>query len=449
MHSDINMAKSIAKSVYQEGGKAYFVGGFVRDRLIGIENKDIDIEVHGITAEVLEHILDRAGERIENGKSFGIYSLKGYGIDIALPRKETATGKKHRDFRIDVDPFIGTEKASQRRDFTINSMMLDILSGELTDHFGGREDLKKKILRHVDDTAFPEDPLRVLRGAQFAARFEFDVAPETVELCKKIDVSTLSRERVFEELKKSLLKAEKPSLFFESLRKMNQLSVWFSEIEQLIGVNQHSIHHKEGDVWNHTMMVLCEAAKRKSEAENPLYFMLSALVHDFGKKVCTQFVKGDYHAYGHETEGIPLVKNFLRKLTDERNLINYAVNMTELHMKPVAFASDKSGIKATNKLFDLSEAPKDLILLSLCDSLGKIPPTPSEETESFLKDRLSVYEEYMARPYVTGTDLIENGVVPGEKFSKLLEYAHKLRLAGVEKENALSQVLSMLPKSLK
>lgn len=437
----IDKATKIAQLVHERGGAAYFVGGFVRDFLMGRENKDIDIEVHGIYPEVLEEILDSVGGRIEIGKSFGVYSLCGRNIDIAMPRMETATGRGHRDFKIFVDPFIGTKKAAMRRDFTVNAIMKDILTGEIIDHFGGVKDLKEGVLRHVNDDAFGEDPLRVLRAAQFAARFGFDITPETISLCKNIDLSTLSSERVLEELKKALLKAEKPSVFFETLRSMEQLSVWFPEVEKLIGIKQHSVHHEEGDVWTHTMMVLDEAAKKREHAKSPFYFMLSALVHDFGKITATQFFKGDYHAYGHEMQGLYTVKRFVSRLTNENALSSYALNMTELHMKPRILADDNSSVKATNRMFDSAISPNDLILLALCDGLGKIPQKPSRETEAFLRKRLEVFEEYMSRPHVTGKDLIDAGIKPGRNFSQILAYAHKLRLAGVMKETALSCVL--------
>lgn len=438
---NINTSVILAEKVREKGGRAYYVGGFVRDRLQGIENKDIDIEVHGITPDVLEEILSSVGGCIPAGKSFGVYKLAHHSLDIALPRKETLTGKGHRDFKIDVDPFIGTEKAAIRRDFTVNALMQDVLTGEIIDHFGGQKDLKNGILRHINEASFGEDPLRVLRGAQFAARFNFAIAPETVELCRKIDLSSLSSERIFDELKKALLKAEKPSIFFAKLREMNHLSLWFSEVEKLIGIPQHSVHHKEGDVWTHTMMVLDECAKVRERAEYPLYFMLSALVHDFGKIVATEFVKGDYHAYRHEILGDDIIKTFLKRITNETALSKYVINMVHLHMKPHMIVADKSSVKATNKMFDESVSPNDLILLSLCDGLGKIPQKPSKEAETFLRDRREVYNEYMSRPYVTGQDLINAGVKPGEEFTGLLKLSHKLRLSGVSKEETLKQVL--------
>ena len=437
---ELNIAKEIAACVSKYGGTCYFVGGFVRDKLMGNPGKDIDIEVHGITSDVLEKVLDGLGKRIETGKSFGVYNLCGYDIDIAMPRKEECIGKGHRDFKVDVDPFLGTEKAAIRRDFTINAIMENVLTGEIIDHFGGKSDIEKKVIRHISKDTFVEDPLRVLRGAQFSARFQFSVAPETLKLCKTMVLSNLASERVFEEMKKALLKSEMPSLFFEILREMDALDVWFCELSALIGVEQNKQHHKEGDAWNHTMMVLDEAAKRKNNTENPLWFMLATLCHDFGKAVCTKEIDGVIRSLGHETEGLPLVEKFLKRITSDKKLIKYVLNMTALHMRPNMLYAQKSGIKATNKLFDEAISPDDLIQLAMCDNLGKIPREAGEDTEKFLSERLSVYNEYMSRDYVTGKDLLDMGIKEGEQFSRILAFAHKLRLAGVSKENVIKQI---------
>lgn len=439
-----NTVYIIAKKTAEYGGCAYFVGGCVRDRLMGNESKDTDIEIHGLSPDVLESILDEIGERIEIGKSFGVYGLKGHDIDIAMPRTETAAGRGHRDFKIDVDPFLGAEKAVKRRDFTINALMQNVLTGEITDCCGGINDIKAEKIRHVDDNSFPEDPLRVLRAAQFAARFEFEIAPKTYELCKNIDITTLSRERVMDELKKALLKAEKPSIFFEVLRKINQLHFWFYELEQLIDVPQNTNYHKEGDAWAHTMLVLDEAAKIRDNVKNPLGFMLAALTHDLGKSAATEIKDGIAHAYRHEEKGLPLVESFMKRLTNENNLIKYVMNMARLHMKPNITAGAKSSIKATNKMFDESDEPLDLIALSQCDGLGKLPRDEKvlSENKKFLTERYMIYEEYMSRPYVMGKDLIDAGLKPDKAFGDILAYAHKLRLAGIKKESALKQTLS-------
>ena len=439
---DLQMAREVARKVAVHGGRTFFVGGFVRDALIRRENKDVDIEVHGITLGCLEEILDELGERISIGESFGIFNLKGFSLDIAMPRKEELRGMGHKDFDIFVDPFIGTEAASRRRDFTFNALMQDVLTGEIVDHFGGQEDLKNGVLRHVNDISFAEDPLRVLRAAQFAARFGFQVAPETIDLCRRMDLRHLPRERIEGELKKALLKAERPSIFFEVLRKMDQLDAWFPEVKNLIGVPQNPVYHAEGDVWNHTMMVLDQAAKLCHRVRQPLWFMLAAVTHDFGKAVCTEEKNGVLHAYEHEQQGLPLAETFLRRITSETKLIEYVLNLTEFHMKPNTMADARSAVKVTNRMFDRAVDPEALVCIALADNLGRISTAHPVSNEAWLYQRLEVFREMMSRPYVMGRDLIEAGLTPDKDFTEILRHAHKLRLAGVNKDIALRQVLA-------
>ena len=432
--------------VSRKGGRTFYVGGFVRDKILGIENKDMDIEVHGVKPETLYEILCDVGEPLSYGSSFGVYSLQGYDIDIAMPRKEHATGKGHRDFEVFVDPFIGTAEAARRRDFTMNAIMEDVLTGENVDPFGGMQDLKKGIIRHIDPDTFVEDPLRVLRGAQFASRFGFIVADETSELFRSMDLSALSRERVEGELKKALLKGSKPSVFFEVLRSVGGLDIWFPEVKALIGLEQDPKFHPEGDVWTHTMEVLDRAAEYRNKTKNPYAFMLLALTHDFGKVVTTETVNGRIHAYNHETEGLPVIETFLRRITNESEVISYVLNMVPLHMKPNVAAASKSAVKVTNRMFDRACEPEDLIYFAMSDKPVMSGDTPFTGDPEFLFERYEVYKETMAKPHVTGSDLIEAGLEPGKYFSDTLAYAHKLRLAGIEKESALKQTLSYARK---
>ena len=443
---DQKMAQEVARLVAQQGGRTFYVGGFVRDALIGKENKDVDIEVHGISPSALEDILDSLGERMVMGESFGIFGLKGYSLDIAMPRKEEVRGQGHKDFDIFVDPFIGTEAAARRRDFTFNALMQDVLTGEILDHFGGAEDLKTGVLRHVNDQSFAEDPLRVLRAAQFAARFGFRVAEDTVALCRRMELRHLPRERIEGELKKALLKAEKPSIFFEVLREMDQLDHWFPEVKALIGVEQNPVFHSEGDVWTHTMMVLDQAAKLRHRIAEPYWFMLSALTHDFGKAACTEAKDGVLHAYQHELLGLPLAETFLRRLTWEAKLIEYVLNMTQYHMKPNTVANAGSAKKVTTRMYDKSVDPEGLLCLALADDRGRISQAPARDNEEFLYERLKIFRELMAQPYVMGRDLIEAGLKPSTAFTDILDHAHKLRLAGIPKDSALRQTLAYARK---
>ena len=439
---NIETAKKIAALVAELGGKTYYVGGTVRDGLLGIENKDVDIEVHGITPAQLENILDSVGEKLKIGASFGIYGLRGCDIDIAMPRIEQATGRGHRDFEVFVDPFLGAQKAALRRDFTINALMKDVLTGEITDCFGGIDDLKNGILRHVNDKTFVEDPLRALRACQFAARFNFKIAPGTLDIIKTMNLDALARERVLAELKKALLKAERPSIFFNCLRDACQLGFWFPELESLIGLEQPPIWHPEGDVYSHTMLVLDAAAKLKNKAQNPTGFMLGALCHDFGKAVTQKTENGKITFYSHETEGLPLIESFLRRLTDETDLIKYTLNLCELHMRPNQLAAFNSSQKALNKLFYACEDPAALVMLAKADALGCGSREINPKMQEYLINGLNAYNEIMAKPHVTGADLVAAGLAPGTYFSGLLDYATKLRLAGIEKENALTQTLA-------
>ena len=433
--------KQIAQLVKEKGGRTFYVGGYVRDKLLNRENKDVDIEIHGINKEQLQDILKQVGDPISYGKSFGVYSLKGYDIDIALPRSEKAIGKGHKDFKIDVDPFIGYKQAARRRDITINALMQDVLTDEILDYYNGLDDLKNKIIRQVDSSTFIEDPLRVLRVAQFASRFEFEVAQETIELCKTIDLSFLSKERVEEELRKCLLKGKKPSIFFDTLNKMNQLDYWFKEIKDLISIKQDPIYHPEGDVYIHTMQVIDRAVKYRNKCKS-YEFMLLCLTHDFGKIICSENINGRIHAYEHEVKGIPIIDNFIKRITNRKEVITYLKNMVPLHMLPNKCASDNSRIKKTNKMFYCAIEPTDLIYFSYCDK-------GDEDNSLYLNQRYEEYKSMIIKPYVTGNDLIKAGIKQDKNFHELIEYATKLRLAEVNKDDALKQVLAYYNKEFK
>ena len=400
---DREMARAVAEAVAKAGGRTYYVGGLVRDELLGRESKDVDIEVHGLTPEALEGILDGLGARTVMGASFGVYGLKGCDLDIAMPRRERATGRAHRDFAVDVDPFAGTEKAAMRRDFTMNALMKDALTGEIVDHFGGARDLRDGVLRHVNDETFAEDPLRVLRAARFAARFGFRVAGETVALAKTMDLSALPRERVMGELERALLRADRPSAFFEQLREMEQLGDWFPEVAALAGA------------WGRGMAALDAAAALRDGAEYPLGLMLAALCGEFA--------------------GAEAAERFLGRLTGEVRLRRYVRNMMELRDLPGLCAKRGAGREAMAKLYDRSAAPGDLILLAKACGAG-------EDAERFLRRRLEEYGELMARPHVMGADLVAAGMEPGVAMGEALKYAHELRLAGIDKERALRRTLA-------
>lgn len=437
------LARDIARRVKDAGGRAMFVGGFVRDGLLGVDCKDIDIEVYGLAPAALRALLGEVGAVVEKGASFGVFGLAHTGLDVAMPRRERRTGDRHTDFDVSVDPALSFEAASMRRDFTINAMLRDVLTGELVDLWGGQADLAARRIRHINDSTFVEDALRVFRAAQFAARFEAQIAPETVVLCAQMDVTALSVERVFDELCKALLKADKPSVFFRALREMDHLKEFFPEVAACIGVPQNPVYHPEGDVFEHTMLVLDGAAALRERAQWPLGLMVSALAHDLGKPACTQVCPdGKIVSYGHELAGIKVCEAQLRRLTNHQKLIDTAKNMTWLHMRPNMLAQQRSKKKKTRQLFDLSLCPEDLILLSRADASGKLDKPYDAGNEVFLRERLDDYRRVMQRPRVTGDDLIAAGLKPGRDFSGWLARAKQLHFAGLDREHALRQVLA-------
>ena len=445
---DVSLARAIAREVEQFGGKVYFVGGYVRDQILGRANKDVDIEVHGVEVADLEKLLAQFGEVDSIGASFGILSIKGHTLDIAVPRAEGTPGAEARgDFHAFADPHIGTYKAALRRDLTMNALYQDVLTEEVVDHFGGRADMDRKTIRHVDDTTFAEDPLRVLRAAQFAARFDMTIDPETVVLCSRLNLDDLASERVHEELRKALTKAERPSIFFEELRRMGQLEPWFAEVGALIDVSQNPTYHPEGDVWTHTMMVLDAAARLRAQATDAFAFMLAALCHDFGKATTTRELEGRLVSYGHEEAGVALAKDFLDRLGTSTRTKAYVLNMIELHMAPNAYVAQRARQKSYNKMFDRSVCPADLLLLAEADDRGCGDGTRDESRGIELSEHLKIFDELMARPYVQGRDLVEMGVKPGPLMGEVLRYAHKLRLAGVQKDEALRQCMGQFRKA--
>ena len=444
---DLLLARQLAEAVAEAGGRAYFVGGYVRDALLGADCKDIDIEVYGISPETLRALLADLGEVLEKGAAFGVLGLAHTNLDIAMPRTESRTGGRHTDFDVSVDPYLSPREASRRRDFTFNAMMMDVLSGEILDAWGGREDLRARVVRHVSDETFADDALRVFRAAQFAARFEATLAPETQALCARMDVTQISRERVFDELCKALLKAERPSVFFRLLAETDHLKEFFPEVGQTRGVPQNPVYHPEGDVFEHTMLVLDCAAALRDQAEWPLGFMLAALCHDLGKFNATEIREdGKITAYAHPMTGVPLTETQLGRLTSHVKLSRYVTNMVALHMRPNALANCRSKKKKTRMLFDASVCPFDLILLSRADASGKTDAPYNMDNWEFLLERLEDYKQVMQRPMVTGQDLVNAGFKPGENFKGLLQRARELHFSGLEKQRVLRQLLGEAPK---
>src|SRR5258707_9944891 len=305
----------LAKAVRREGGRALLVGGCGGDELMGQKPKDWDVEIYGIEPQRLRELLNAFGPVNVVGEAFTVYKL-GAHLDISLPRRERKTGRGHRAFFIEGDPEMTIAEATGRRDFTINAILKDPLTEEIIDPHNGRADLQHRIIQAVSPDTFSEDSLRVLRAAQFAARFEFEVAPETVSLCRAIDLTDLPSERVWGEMDKLLLRAEHPSICLQWLRDLAAVDQLFPEIKALIDLPQAPEWHPKGDVFVHTRLVIDGARELMGDLPYPqqVTVMLAAMAHDFGKPATTEFIEGRLRSRGHEEAGIAPAASFLDRL---------------------------------------------------------------------------------------------------------------------------------------
>lgn len=435
------MIERIARRIDALGGRALLVGGCVRDGLLGIPCYDIDCEVHGVAPDALVSLLREFGEIDESGRQYGIYTIKGAGIDIALPRRERRTGPGHKDFEVQVDPWLDPAQAAARRDFTVNAIMRDALTGEYVDPYGGMQDLRDGVLRAMPGAHFEEDPLRVLRGAQFAARFHLMPDEETIRRMKNMPLGGLSAARVLDETKKALLKADQPDVFFRVLRDADALEPWFCELAALDGVPQNPEYHPEGDSFEHTMLVLRAAAEIRDQMQDPLAFMLAVLCHDLGKAVSTKKNdKGAWQAIGHEDTGVPLTDRMLSRLGLSRSVIAYAQNMCALHMRLHTCYYGRARASRTNLLFDESVHPEELAWLVVCDSRGTGKPRAyADEEEAFIMERLAAYREAIFRPMPNAKMLMDAGVAKGPALGRAVREARRLVLSGETAQRAASR----------
>ena len=330
----------IANKIKEVGGTLYLVGGAVRDELLDKSTHDEDYCVTGITAEKFKEIFPEAHIR---GKAFAVFDIDGR--EFAMARTESKQGIGHKEFEITTNPQITIEQDLARRDITINAIAKDVLIQEIIDPFNGREDLKNKVIRATTQH-FKEDPLRVYRVARFAAQLGFEVEKETLKQMNelKMELDSLSKERVFTELSKAL-NTEKPSIFFDVLRKADVLDIHFKEIKDLIGAEQPPKYHPEGDAYNHTMLVLDMASDltKQFEENRKLEIRFSALVHDLGKGITP---KEQYpHHYGHENTGAELVLKFGNNIKAPNNWIKCGKTACREHMRGGIFYKMKPSTK--------------------------------------------------------------------------------------------------------
>jgi tRNA nucleotidyltransferase (CCA-adding enzyme) len=419
------------------GGGAYLVGGAVRDLTLGIPLKDIDIEVYGLDAELLTDHLQKIGRTEHVGKRFGVTKLwfDGHEIDIALPRTEKKTDAGHRGFDVTPDPGISPETASLRRDFTINAMMYDPIENRLLDFHNGRVDLAQRILRHVSP-AFAEDPLRVLRGMQFAARFKLILDPETTELCRSLlsEAETLPISRIWCEWQKWSC-SDHPSYGLRTLRESGWIKL-YPELEALIDCPQDPAWHPEGDVWGHTCQVVDQAARITTRyqwnSEIRELMLFSALCHDLGKPPCTfRDEKGTIRSPGHSKEGKVHTSSLLKRIGAPKKIEQFTLplvqeHITHLHGEPTPKAIRHLAARLDPASIEVWEA------LIEADASGRAPSPASRPAEAWLKQaELMAYEQQKPSPIVTGKLLQSLGVQPGKMMGKIIDAAYKAQLDGI------------------
>ncbi len=423
----------VAERILAAGGRAHLVGGCVRDALLGEGCTDVDIEVYGLPAEVVEAEL-RKDFRVDTvGRAFGVFILKGEDIDIALPRRESRTGPRHTDFAVEGDPEMSPEEAASRRDFTLNAIGCDLGTGELVDPFNGRADLEARRLRHVSD-AFPEDPLRVLRGMQFTARFGLTSEPATVALCRTLTPEHLPVERLWEEWKKLVLRGRAISAGLDFLRDCGWTR-FFPELHALIGCEQDPKWHPEGDVWTHTGHCMDSFARQRTGDEwEDLVVGFAVLCHDLGKPATT-FTDGDgrIRSPRHDIEGVPVARAFLERITRHKRLIEAVLPLVAHHMRPLEFFQSRASDTAIRRLALKVERIDRLTRVAHADKSGRPPKDAGGFDEGvWLLERAEALavKDRAPRPIILGRHLVEAGLRPGPRFGPLLDRCYDAQLEG-------------------
>jgi tRNA nucleotidyltransferase (CCA-adding enzyme) len=453
------LALDIARTVRDAGGRAFIVGGWVRDQLRDEPSKDVDMEVYGIPQERLPPILQKAGRVEPVGQSFPVYKvaqpLSGEpAIDVALPRRESKRGRGHKAFDVAGDPNMSFAEAARRRDFTINAISWDPLSDEYVDPFNGQDDIGRRLLRAVDPTTFGDDSLRVLRAVQFAARFEFELEPDTAALCRQIPLNDLPAERVWGEVEKLLLQARRPSLGFALALDLGVIDQLLPELRPLVGCEQEPEWHPEGDVWTHTLMVIDRARALNGDLDRPQLatVMLGALCHDLGKPPTTAVIDGRIRSLEHEQAGVAPTLTLLDRLNvhtiDGFPVREQVVGLVANHLKPGMF---RKAASVGDGAFRRLAQKVDLELLARvakADCLGRTGGFDCSAMDWFLERARALGVEHQPPPpLLLGRHLLAIGLPPGPRIGEILKQVYEKQLDGEIRtvEEAIEAARPLIP----
>lgn len=429
-------------SAAKELERSYLVGGCVRDWLLGHPQKDFDIEVFGVPYDRLVQVLRRWGRPDLVGRSFGVVKLTtpgGNTFDFTIPRRDSKVSSGHQGFEVTFDPDITLAAAASRRDFTINSLMWDPRAHHLLDFFGGEADLRRGVLRHTSP-AFVEDPLRVLRGMQFAGRFRLEAAPETIQLSRSLknNYHELARERVRDEWYKWASQSRRPSAGLRFL----EATAWlehFPEVAALAGTPQDPEWHPEGDVFVHTGHC-CDALVELPEwlaADNDTrtVYSLAVLGHDFGKPATTAHALKDGQmrviSPGHEEAGGAIAESFLERIHMPLHIRERVLPLVTNHLAHLNEATDRSVRRLAKRLEP--ETIESLCVVMTADHFGR-PPKPRIVHEGITALRAKATELKIQasapRPILQGRHLLELGLVQSRALGVILSHAFEAQLEG-------------------
>jgi tRNA nucleotidyltransferase (CCA-adding enzyme) len=436
-----DLAREIAAAVRNAGGRALIVGGWVRDLLRGRPSKDVDMEVFGVAQDRLPALLATLGRVEPVGQSFPVYKVVGPGggeaVDVALPRRESKIGRGHKGFEVRGDPFMSIEEAARRRDFTVNAISWDPLTGDYEDPFDGRSDIDRRVLRAVDPTTFGDDSLRVLRAIQFSARFEFALHDDTAVLCRSIRLDDLPAERVWGEVEKLLLQAERPSVGFALALDLGVIDQLLPELKPLVGCEQEPEWHPEGDVWTHTLMVIDRARELNADLDRPrlIALMLGAVCHDLGKPATTAVIEGRIRSLDHEQAGVDPTLRVLDRLNiytiDGFDVRTQVVGLVAHHLKPGMFhKADTVGDAAFRRLAQKVDLEL-LARVARADCLGRTGGFDCSAMDWFIERARSLGVEHQPpAPLLLGRHLLALGLEPGPRVGEILKAVYERQLDG-------------------